>query len=319
MNNIKIVVMYPKLQVDTIAALFILKKFGESKLPGISKATVEFWPKVPKNKKTEELKKEGYLLLDIGEGIFDHHKNLNNGKPVQCLTEIVAQFLNKEKDPSLKKIISVARRDDLYGKGTVSDDSLDRAFGLSGIIMNLNRAYHNNLKKIIVLIFEIFESHYIEEEKRNKIMPEEWKLLKKNGKVKELRISQGNKLLRIIQLSTDNPGLPGFLRAYLKTDMVVVRLSSGHVNIITNQAKKINLKKLIEEIRRAEAEKKKIPINASQEYLQKQGRLAEIEEWFYDTAANTLQNGGVYPEGIPATVLTDEDIRICLRKGLGDQ
>ena len=50
--------------------------------------------------------------------------------------------------------------------------------------------------------------------------------------------------------------------------------------------------------------------------LQRAGRVEAIPEWFYDVAANTLQNGGVRPEGVPVTRLALEEALEIVRRSL---
>lgn len=310
------IVLYPKPQPDTTAAVFLLRKFGEEKLPGVSKAKLEFWSEIPKDKTADQLEQEGYLLIDLGNGRFDHHAYLKDGKPTTCTSELVAKFLGIENDPALKKLLTFAKRDDLEGKGIISQDPLDRAFGLPGIIMNLNKVHGQNLEKVVNLVLEIYGAHYQEELKRTKLMPQEWKQLKSEGKAKELSAKQGGQSLRVIQIQTDNSSLAGFLRAYVHADLVIVRLPSGHVNIITKQSKRLNLAGVAEQLRRKEIAKKGEDIAFTRAEWRQQGRLEEAQEWFYDTVANTIQNGGINPQGIPPTKLSDEEIWEAVNQGL---
>lgn len=310
------IVLYPKPQPDTTAAVFLLKKFGEDKLPGATTAKLAFWSEIPKDKTANELDQEGYILIDLGLGRFDHHAHLENGKPTTCTSELVAKFLGIDTNPALKKILAFAKRDDLQGKGIISDDPLDRAFGLPGIIMNLNKTHGQNLETVINLVMEIYEAHYKEEEKRTQLMPQEWKQLKASGTGIEWSAPYKNQSLRVIQVKTDNTSLAGFLRAYARADIVIGRLSSGHVNIVTQQSKHIDLKGIIETLRRIESKKQNRDLVFTRAEWQNQGRLLGVDEWFYDTAANTLQNGGINPQGIQPTKLSDDEIKQAVIEGL---
>jgi hypothetical protein len=310
------IVLYPKLQVDTIAAAYLLRKFGEAKLPGASSAKLEFWSHIPKDKTVQDLEREGYILIDLGDSLFDHHKELVNGKPVKCATEVVAKYLEIKDDPALKKIIAFAHRDDLEGKGTLSVDQLDRAFGISGLITNLSKAYQHDLSGAVNLVCALFEAHYIEEEKRTKLMPQEWQRLKSTGLAKEWTASQASKSIRIVQIPCDDPSLPGFIRAYAHIDIVIVRTSRGHVNIITRQEREIDLSGIAKLIRQAEAMKKGLYLDKPEADLRSQGRLEEVPEWFYDTMATSLQNGGINPQEIAPTQLSDQEIADMVTQGL---
>lgn len=315
MNTIHTIASFAKPQPDTIAAIFLLKKFGEVEFPGVTDAQLELWTQLPDGKTADELEADGYLLIDLGGARFDHHNHLENGRPTKCASELVAQALGLTDDPALKKLLAYARRDDLEGKGTISPDPLDRAFGLSGLITNLNKTYAHDLVAVINLVLAMFEAHYEEEEKRTKIMPAEWKELVRTGRAQQWWITRGADKLRAVVVPTDNHSFSGFLRAYFHFDIIVSRKSSGHVNIVTNQAKQIPLAPVAALLREFEFRKKN-PEDPLPAGLDAQGRIDAVPEWFYDTMANTLQNGGAKTEGVPVTQLTDIEIRQALTRAL---
>lgn len=51
--------------MDEIAAIWILRKFGEEKFPGVSKAPIEFWNNggnTPDGRSADEYERDGILL-----------------------------------------------------------------------------------------------------------------------------------------------------------------------------------------------------------------------------------------------------------------
>jgi hypothetical protein len=44
-----------------------------------------------------------------------------------------------------------------------------------------------------------------------------------------------------------------------------------------------------------------------------------LPHWFYDTRANTLQNGGVNPKDIPPTMIVYEEMEQIVKDGLNIQ
>jgi hypothetical protein len=302
------VAMFPKIQADTAASYYILKNFGEKLFPGINQAKVVFWTSLPNGKSAKDLESEGYLTIDLG-GAFDHHlANEQLGKRTECAATIIARYLNVETDVTLKKLLAWAKRDDLQGKGTISVDPLDRAFGLSGIIMNANREYASEPKKALDLIVQIIDLHVREEKRRQIELPQELEKLEQAGKVENFNLRQGSAELKGIFIETDNIALAGFLRAAKKIDLIVQRRTSGHTNIITQQLRSIDLRPLIAVLRLSEAEKKGVQIKADEAALMSSGRLEGIDEWYYDNAANSIQNGGISPEGVTPTKLSREEI-----------
>ena len=310
------IAIFPKIQPDTVAAVFLLKKYGSTHFPGVSGAEVVFWSATPPGKTAEDFEREGVILIDLAGSRFDHHRD-DHGRKTECASSLVARYLGIDKKPELRKLLTYAKRDDLEGKGTLSVDPLDRAFGLSGIIMNLNRVHGDNPQSVLDFVLAIYDAHVHDEWRRAVEMPAEWKTIKASGRAFESAVPSADGVLRIIALESDNVGLPGFLRAYLKADVVIQRLTSGHVNIITRQNRRLDLKKTVGLIRREEAKAKGLSTDPFDEtHLQKPGRVDGIDEWFYDTAANTVQNGGVKPQGIPATKMRLETVAKLVQAGL---
>ncbi|MDD5438011.1 MAG: hypothetical protein PHC70_02600 [Patescibacteria group bacterium] len=310
------IAMFPKIQADTAASFYILKNFGEKLFPGVNQAKVVFWTSLPGGKSAKELEAEGYLTIDLG-GEFDHHlANEQLGKRTECAATIVARYLGVENDVTLKKLLAWAKRDDLQGKGTVSVDPLDRAFGLSGIIMNANREYASDPRKALDLIEQIIDLHVREEKRRQVELPQELEKLEQTGKIEKFDLRQGSAELKAAFIETENIAMAGFLRAAKKIDLIIQRRVSGHTNIVTQQLRSIDLRPLIAVIRLSEADKKGIQLQVDESALMSAGRLAEIEEWYYDNAANSIQNGGISPEGVTPTKLSRPEIIALVKEAV---
>ena len=301
------IALFPKIQADTASAVYLIQQFGENLFPGAAKANLVFWSGLPEGKTPAMLKDEGFLLLDLG-GELDHHLvNARNGKRADCLTTLVAKHLGLENHPALQKLLAWTKRDDLDGKGTISADPIDRAFGLSGIIMNLNREYKDSPEYVLQIVTHLIDAHFREEHRRHVELPREWEQLQEEGKAQSIILQQGSAQLSGVALVSDNTALAGYLKAAQKLDVIIQRSSKGHTNILTQQLRSLDLRPVIAEIRLAEAEKKGIRLPSSVD-PGAGGRVDAIPEWYYDEAANTLQNGGVNPTGVNPTQLSLEEI-----------
>ncbi|MCH7883128.1 hypothetical protein IIA95_01800 [Patescibacteria group bacterium] len=300
-------------QPDTLVAIFLLKKFGERVFPGIKEARVKIWQTLPAEKSAEILEKEGHLLIDIGMGCFDHH-----GKKDATASGLVAFFLGVSDDPALAKMLEYARRDDLFGKGTVSADPIDRAFGLSALVYHLNRSLSQDASRTVGLVLPFLIAHYNEERKRAHELPREFASLKDAGKATSFVLRHGNKNVKAIVVESDNISLAGYLRSREggRIDVVGQYLSSGHANILTRPAKRIDLRNTVSLIRIREAELQKRDIDLSLEESAKPGRLKKIPEWYYDRATNSIQNGGVNPRSVPPTRIPKPEMVKILALGL---
>ena len=303
---INTIAIYPKIQADTATAVFIIQKYGGERYPGIETANVVFWNRVPEGQSAEDIEASGTLLLDLG-GRYDHHvSNKAEGKRSECLSTLVAKDLDVEQNPELKKVLSWAKRDDLEGKGTVSADPLDRAFGLSGIIMNFNRLYRDRLPDALRIILEIIAVHVQEEYKRTVELPQEWDRLVASGEIQFFQARQGSAGLQCSAIQSDNVAFAGFAKAAKKMDLIVQRSPTGHTNIITQQLRSLDLRPVIAALRQAERAALGLPPVARPSTAS--GLADDVTNWYYDDAANTIQNGGIDPQGLPATKLSLERV-----------
>lgn len=308
------IAIYPKIQADTAAAVYILKSFGQAAFPGIERASIVFCSHLPEGETPASLEAAGTLMIDLG-GRFDHHHyNAEHANAPECVSGLVAAALNVDAHPALKKLLAWAKRDDLQGKGTISPDPLDRAFGLSGIIMNFNREYRDQLDRALAIIVEIIAIHVREEHRRQIELPQEWEQLLATGKGRVFEARQGSAILKCAVIESGNTALPGFLRAAQKMDLIVQRAPTGHTNLITQQLRSLDLQPVVSELRRREAEKQGLTVDPAS--LGLVGRHPQLAEWYYDNAANTVQNGGIDPQNIPATKLPLEEIIEVIKRML---
>jgi hypothetical protein len=317
MVNFNTIIIPVALQSDTLAAIFLLKKFGRGKYPGIENASIEIWQTMPENETTTSLEKKGYILIDIGDGIFDHHEEKDKTHAAQ----LVVDHLNIADDPAIAMILEYTRRCDMFGKGIVSDDPIDRAFGLPGLIQNLNRANIGKPNNVANIVLPIFDAHYQEMVRRTKEVPEEFERQKNSGNVSFLETRQQKKKLSVVFITSDNGGLAGYLRSGNggRYDVVVQRSLKGYVNIMTRSVKRIDLHALAALIRMHEAEAQQINIPHDPRALTQTARHPKIKEWYYDRATNTIQNGGLNPKDIPPTQIPWEEFPHIIERGLTQQ
>lgn len=307
------IVLPTRTQPDTLVAIFILKKFGEEKLPGIKEAKIDFWQVVPPGEDEYSLDKKGVLLMDLGGGRFDHH-----GKPKTTASDLISNFLGVQENPALAKLLEYARRDDFFGKGTVSPDPIDRAFGLSALIANLNKSLVKNPARVVDIILPLLVAHYNEEYRRAVELPKEFETMQAAGEVDIFEARQRDKKLKVVMLTSDSASLAGYLRSQNggKFDVVAQWLPSKHLNILTRPTKRVDLRSLAALIRMEEAVRSGQELEVDAALLSKPGRLKQVPEWYYDPATNSLQNGGLNPKEVPCTKISREDFKNIIERGL---
>lgn len=311
-THIQAIMLPARPQPDTIVAMFFLRTFGQERYPDIERAEILVRPTPPEGANESSLLKQRILPIDIVGGKFDHHKQ---GKTASLL---VAKDLGIDQSPSLAKLLAYAERDDKYGKGTVSQDPLDKAFGLSGLIAALNKAVPNNPKEVVEYIIPLLVAHYIEEKKRAEDLPREFQEKLAVGKATVLEAKHKKKKVKIISIESDEPSMPGWLRSSIgqKADIVIQRMSSGNTNILTRPLKKIDLRKVTSLVRTEELRLSKSNIRVTPVLLSQPGRMEGLQEWYYDRATNSLLNGGVHPAGTPPTRISLDSITKLILQGL---
>lgn len=310
------IVLFTKIQVDTAISYFLLTMFGEQAFPGIGEAKVEFWTELP-DLSVEELESRGYILIDLGMSRFDHHRlGPENNKITSAY--LVAEHLGIQNRPDIQKLLELARRDDLEGKGTISQDPIDRAFGLSALLTNLNKSIPDQPQAVLDLIIPLITGHYLEENRRHELLPKEYNELVAAGKLNHYLIDHTGRKLKVVLVESDNPALAGYLRSSaVGAGLVIQKTSTGHINFIANQNANVKLHKLAGMIKTREAQKNNIAIShLSREDMEKSGRTEGLPHWYYDTRANTLQNGGINPKSIPPTLLDIDEVLTLVQEGL---
>ncbi len=298
-------------QPDTIVAIFLLKTRGGEKYPGIEKAAVKIMSDIPSGETLESLGGSGVICIDLGGGKFDHH-----GKD-RTASSLVAEDLELLEYGPIAKLLAYAERDDKFGKGTVSDDPLDRAFGLSGLIAVLNRAIPNEPNDVVNYVLPLLWAHHAEERQRIEEVPLEFEEKMAAGRAVEFETRHKGSKTKVVIIESDNPSMIGWIRSGggRKADVIAQKTSSGHVNILTRQFKRIDLRGIAAVIRDEENRLRNRNIDLRFEDLARPGKLNEVPEWYYDRATNSLLNGSLGQKNTPATLIPFEALKGLIEEG----
>ncbi len=292
-------------QPDTIVAILLLQEYGSVMFPGVTTARVEIKNAVAPEDTFESLLEKGTLALDVGGGPFDHH---DTGKTA---SELVAKALGIGSNPELKQLIAYAVRDDTQGKGTLSRDPLDRAFGLSGLIAALNKLYVEEPDRIVSLVVPLLSAHLHMTRQHTVELPKDILRKKEIGEYVEVAEEQGGTRLKIAFVTSEKPAMPGYLRAQSgrNADVVVQKTENGnHYAILSKQQKKVNLSKVMALIRLREAEHLGIDLTVSENELEHIRTIEQIPNWYYDPATNSLLNGGPHNRTIAESKIPWEEM-----------
>ncbi len=135
------IVLHVGPHVDEIAALFILRSFGESVFPGIKNAKLLFVDasSMPGDGQSE---KDGYLAVGVWRGRLDEHPGETQGrKEGESACSLVLKALGLEQVPVLAKISEAVTVEDLGGRS--------RELNLGGCGSHLHRKYRNKPMQVI--------------------------------------------------------------------------------------------------------------------------------------------------------------------------
>ena len=319
-KTIQTIFVPKRLQIDTVVALVLLRKYGEKYYPGVSTAVLTFFRQPPEGKTAEQLEQEGILPVDMLGGVFDHHRETRS-QETESVSQLVAKELKIQDDPALKKLLRFAYRDDIEGKGVLSKDAIDRSFGLPGLLNNLVRQYPEDPQRVFDIVEPVILGHLAEETMRHHVLPDDYRKKFDEGKVDAFLIPFRGKELRALTIDSDRKGMVGFLKAHpnIKADIVAQRFASGHINVVTNQQLTLDLAGVAERIRLAEAKARNMhesEFDASK--LRDRARTDDFPMWYLDDTSRTVQNGGIDPEGTEPTKLSLEDVKLAIVEGLND-
>lgn len=296
-------------QPDTIVAIFLLRTFGNARFPGIEHSRIEVNPATP-TESFEALTASHTLPIDVGGGPLDHHGTDRSA------SELVADLLQISQDPALAKMLSYAKRDDAFGKGTVSNDPLDRAFGLSGLIASLNKRYPGEAQKIVEIVLPLLEAHYRASHEHLIELPRAVEEKKRNGEYAETQVAQSGKRLTIAFVVSNRPGMVTYLRSFQgpRADVVVQRSEPGNrICIVTRQERKVQLAAVAALIRMKEAELRGIKLPEDSAYWSQDGKIAELPMWYVDPATNSILNVGGSADD---SLIPWDEIQRLVSKGL---
>ncbi|MEI6479152.1 MAG: hypothetical protein WCO18_02560, partial [bacterium] len=315
-KKVSTIIIPTRIQNDTLASIFLLKNFGEALFPNIDRSEIKIVSQVSES--AEVLLSKGTLLIDIGGGIFDHHRVTD--KKVTT-TGIIADYLGIEDNPAFDMWFALVERCEFFGKGIISSDPIDKAFGLPGLLVNLNNLYNNEPNTVYKILEPIINAHVEEQKKRTVDIPKIFQEKIDKGEVILFSVKQHGRKVKIAMLESDDSTMSGYLRSRNggNYQVVVLHLSSGHVNIITKGVAKVDLTALAAILRKSEALISGKEITNDVKVLSQHGRMSEVPEWYYDPATNSIQNGGINPTGVKPTKISWVDMKRIVEAGLSGQ
>lgn len=302
--EIKKILIPNKPHLDPIAAIYLLKQYGKEKFPGIESAEIIFWENShdPKTEDIDRIKTEKILTIDIGGGMFDHHKSVEK----ETATSLVASYLGIEKNPELNALFNYVREDDLEG--------LHNRYGdLAYLIKCFHKQNVSSLKvvELGLRMINYFQTTQVD-----------WCLnVRKEyeNKIKIYKVKRFDKKMKIGVVESDNSQIANYGITIDSLSAVIQKRSTGHVMILTNKHHRLNLREIVAAIRMRELELNGYnkPIDPAK--LQFEGKNSLIPNWFYHRSLNAFLNGSQALNKAEPTKLKFSEIISLVWNGLSSE
>ncbi|MDP7033502.1 MAG: hypothetical protein QF752_03310 [Planctomycetota bacterium] len=165
MTKITRIVTHRFPDLDALLCCWLLRRFGESRYPGIAEVPIDFWNAgdLPEGKTPEDLEREGTLLVDTGGGRLDTHVlegDASGGPAGEDLSAamLVARDLGVDRDPKLGQLLAFSVRQDARGQSFRSRDPIVHAIGLPGLVRGWAQINEKEDRKSLDLFCALMDS-----------------------------------------------------------------------------------------------------------------------------------------------------------------
>ena len=295
--------------LDEIVAIWLLRRFGEPRFPGVGTAEVAFTSArklAEAGLKPEEYEARGTILLGIGGGRFDEHPSLEQGRKADdCAATLVARELGVGEDPALAKILKFVRAADVEGNAS--------PFDISYIVKLLHGRYPDDPHRVIDWALVAIEAKYQDQLRFFTVVKQEF-----DARAKVEQIAIGKRRFNMVTIDSDEDGIHKYARSEYgaRAAVVVQRRSSGNVAVFGNKQAGVDLREVAKLIRLAERKAKGLELEPDEERLLAEGHAEGAEEWFYHRPGQMLLNGSLTQADVAPTRLSLERIVELVRIGV---
>jgi hypothetical protein len=275
--NVKKILIPNKPHLDPIAAIYLLLEYGKDRFPCVDRADVIFWEYSynPSPEEIAKFEKEETLLIDLGGGIFDHHKEKGAN---ETSTSLVAKYLDIEKRPELTALLSYIQEDDLVG--------MHNRFGELAYLVKCMHKQGTQLSEVIR--FTLQALHFFQETQID------WHHVVKKEfeeKCEVVQIKRNKNKAKMGIIESDNVQVGNYGISVAGFSIIIQKRSTGHVVILTNKHHRVDLREIVAAIRLRELELMGYDKFIDPRKLQFEGKSSQIPFWFYHRSLNAFMNG----------------------------
>lgn len=301
MTRLTAILTHESPDLDCTLCVWLLKRFGESRYPGVSQLPVQFYPAgvIPDDLHPDELEAtRGILAVDTGGGRLDTHSRdgvVDAEKHDKSAASLVAEDLGIAGMAELEKILQFVTLQEIKGRSIASTQPMDHLVSLPNLIRGLNLLYPQTPDRVIELMLEMYDAAYLTEK--------EWFQAKEDYK-SATSVRLANKA-RIVAIASDTSAALKVARLH-KADLIIHRNSAGQTGITARNngiLSQLNLNLIAEVVRTAEATVAGEPVEY--ERLRAYG---VVHGWFLHDSGRILSKGSPKNREVPPSLLALEDL-----------
>ena len=308
MSKFHTIMTHVKPHLDEILAIWLLRKFGENTFPGVSTAEIVYWGNHGFIRSAAEYERDGILLLGVGGGRFDEHPSSpeEGRKEDECAATLIAKAIDVNEDPALAKILKYVLSNDTKGGS--------HPFEIATFVKLLHNQFPDQPERVMEWAMTALEAKYHEQVEFHSISEEEWARIATKEEVPGLR----DRKYKMATIVSDNPHASKYARSARGggAEIVILKRSTGNVQIFTTTQSNINLRDLAQTLRVMEQKAKRRMQTTNFAELGIEGKVPGAEEWFYHLGGQMLLNGSLTAKDVPPTQIPLEKIQEAVRISL---
>lgn len=295
--------------LDALLSLWLLRRFGRERYPGIEHIPVHFAPAgvLPDDLHPDVLEQErGILAVDTGGGRLDTHSRdgvLDPARRATCAALLVAQDLKVDQHPSLEKLLRFVTLQELEGRSIASHEPIDHLVALPNLVRGLHLLHPQAPERVLEQVSILFDAMMATEE--------EWTQAQADAAAGLKRVLQDSGLV-LLALQSDSSAASRAAR-FQGADVVIHRSGAGATGITLRHnglLAQCSLQGLAAAVRLAEG----LAAGLSHEDLGSQerelARLGMVDGWFLHDSYRILSRGSLKhtvhdPSGLSLPVLME--------------
>lgn len=291
-TRIVLLVTHEHPDLDALLSLWLLRRFGEERYPGITQVPVQFFPAgvLPDDLPPEVLERDrGILAVDTGGGRLDTHSRagvVDRARQNTCAAMLVAKDLGVASHPSLDKLLRFVTLQELEGRSIASHDPIDHLVALPNLVRGLHLLYPQAPERVLEQVFTLFDAMRVTED--------EWTQALADASL-GLRQVLADSGLMLLALQSDASAATRAAR-FLGADVVIHRSGAGATGITLRHnglLAQCSLSSLAAALRVAEGLSAQGSEGASSGVFDDPFRLGMVGGWFLHDSFRILSRGSL--------------------------